>query len=254
MPASDGADTIPRMVIDNPVRSRLSDDVERSPRAARIGRPRWSNPQVIIGVVLVLGATALGARLFAAADDTVPVLVAATDLRPGQPLTDASVEVRHVRLDDTGDHYHSGDVGTGYVVVRPVDRGELLPASAVSAVDADPAADVRYLSLSLPSEEVPRSLATGSSVDVWLTPADDSEKRDARLIAQEVTVSGADGDAGALGIEGSRTSVTLAVRRDQVDGAATDADRLDDLVATLVGAARDGRVYLVLRPDPAAAP
>src|SRR5699024_10992162 len=107
----------------------------------------------------------------AAADDTVPVLVAASDLRPGQPLTDAAVEVRQVRLDDTLAHYHTGEVGSGHVVVRPIDQGELIATSAVSDAVEDSGADVRYLSLSLPSEEVPRSLTTGSVVDVWLTPA-----------------------------------------------------------------------------------
>lgn len=255
MPTLDRAANIAPMVIDNPVRSTFADDVGQSPRASRIGRSRWLNPQVIVGLMLVLGATALGARLFAAADDTVPVLAAATDLRPGQPLTDATVEVRRVRLDDALEHYHTGDVGSGYVVVRPVDHGELIPASAVSDAVDGVGADVRYLSLSLPSDEVPRSLTTGSVVDVWLTAPDDVEERTASAIAQQVTVAGTDAGSGALGIEGSRTSVTLAVRPDQVvDGSRGAGAPLDDLVATLVGAARDGRVYLVLRPDTATAP
>ena len=41
------------------------------PRATRSRRPGWRNPRLLIGLALVAGSVLVGARLVAAADDTV---------------------------------------------------------------------------------------------------------------------------------------------------------------------------------------
>ncbi len=53
------------------------------PRATRSRRPGWRNPRLLLGIVLVAGSVVLGARLLAAADDTVAVWAVAADLPTG---------------------------------------------------------------------------------------------------------------------------------------------------------------------------
>jgi hypothetical protein len=209
-----------------------------SPRAARLGRPRWLDPRLVAGLLLVLGSVVLGTRIIAAADDTVPVLVAATDLAPGQPLTEAMVETRQVVLDGNADLYHTGDVGAGYVVVSPVREGELLARSAVAASADAPA--VRYVTVAVPTTEAPAGLAAGGAVDVWRTQAEQSDEPAASPVLADVTVTAVDTGGSGLTGPGGQVRVTLAV---------TGGSDLDESVAALVGAARDGRVYLAQVPE-----
>ena len=64
-----------------------------SVRATRLQRPSWRDSRLIVGIVLVLLATALGAKAVASADDRVPRYAAATTLKPGDRL-DAGTIVR----------------------------------------------------------------------------------------------------------------------------------------------------------------
>jgi Flp pilus assembly protein CpaB len=209
-----------------------------SPRAARLARPRWLDPRLVAGLLLVLGSVVLGARIVAAADDTVPVLVAAADLAPGQRLTEAMVETRQVVLDGNADLYHTGDVGAGYVVVSPVREGELLARSAVAASADAPA--IRYVTVAVPAPEAPAGLVAGDAVDVWRTQAEQGEEPAASPVLADVTVTAVDAGGSGLTGPGSQVRVTLAV---------TGGSDLDESVAALVGAARDGRVYLAQVPE-----
>lgn len=205
-----------------------------SPVAARLALPRWLDLRLVIGVLLVLVSIAVGARVIAAADRTVPVLVAAEDLAPGQPLTADLVESRGVLLEQGLDQYLTGAVGSGYVVVRPVERGELLPRSAISAATEIEAA--RYVTLPVAGTEAPAGIGAGAIVDVWLTPADGDGP--AFLLLSGVTVTAASSGSGGLAGSSGQVQVTLAV----VD------DELDEVTAELVAAARAGLVYLTALP------
>lgn len=210
-----------------------------SPPASRLERPRWLDPRLVAGLLLVLGSVVVGARVVAAADDTTPVLVATSDLAPGQPLTGSMVETRDVVLDGNLELYYTGAVGAGYVVVRPVDEGELLARSAV-APSTDTGA-IRYVTVAVPATEVPSGLAPGDVVDVWRTPAEQDEVRTAEQLIAAVTVVTDDTGGGGLAGPGNQARVTLAVTGD------ADAD---EPMAELVAAARDGLLYLVRVPDP----
>ena len=61
----------------------LGDATDAATPAQRVRRPGWRDPRLWIGVVLVAGSVVAGARLLAAADDTVQVWAAATDLGAG---------------------------------------------------------------------------------------------------------------------------------------------------------------------------
>lgn len=214
--------------------ARPHDVVAQPEQAKRQPRARWRDPRLAIGVALVVMSAVIGARVVGAADDTVPVLVAATSIGRGQELTAGMVEIRDVRIDDVS-LYLTGQVGSGYVVTREVRRGELIPSSAISkATDLRTNQVVRYVPVALPTAELPDGLVPGSAVDVWTTA--EGAARAQRLAANVQVSAVAGGSSGALGVEGSSATVTLAV----VAGPKQHAQ----LVSRLVAAARDGRVYL----------
>jgi len=56
------------------------------PTAARLRKPSWRDSRLVVGLVLVLLSMAIGAKVIASADDTVPMYAAAAALVPGQPV------------------------------------------------------------------------------------------------------------------------------------------------------------------------
>jgi hypothetical protein len=122
-----------------------------------------------IGVLLVAGSVVLGARLLAAADDTVAVWAVDAERGSGTPLTEDDLVVERVRFagDDSIDRYFAADapVPDGLVLTRAVGAGELLARSAVGEVSADP---VLQVPLAVDPQRVPPAVGTGSVVDVWV--------------------------------------------------------------------------------------
>ncbi|AYY12074.1 hypothetical protein EF847_04460 [Actinobacteria bacterium YIM 96077] len=210
-----------------------------SPRGVRARRVRWRHPQLIIGALLVLVSVVAGVRVVAAANDTVPVLAAARDLGPGEPLTPDLVQAVDVAFDAGIDRYYTGELGDGYVTVHDLEAGELLSRSAVMPVDemeSTPEA-LRYLTLAVPGGQVPAGLTAGDSVDVWAISVEDET---AEKLVSAVTVVEADTGAG-LGMGSQHATVDVAVR-------ASDGDELDELVSRLVAASRSGNVSLSQLP------
>ncbi|WP_129667418.1 SAF domain-containing protein [Phytoactinopolyspora endophytica] len=234
------------MMINNGVDTLSEGAVELdAPAASRVRQARWRNPQLIVGVLLVLVSTVVGVRVVSAAGDTVPVLAAAQDLAPGQPLTGDMVQTRQVALEGDHDRYYTGEVDEGDVVSREVRAGELLPKSAVVGADevASGSDALRLVTVSVPTAELPAGLSSGDAVDVWVTPLSDG---DAVRLAGGMTVTEAD-TGGALGVNGSNATVTLAARGHGGGDDDSEGD-IDELVGELIAASRDGRIYLSQRP------
>src|SRR3954451_1927034 len=82
-----------------------------TPRAQRSRRPGWRNPRLILGLLLVAASVVVGARLRAAADDTVGVWVLARDLPAGATIDSGDLQRRQVRFPDaeTADGYVAAD-------------------------------------------------------------------------------------------------------------------------------------------------
>src|SRR6478735_6337410 len=140
-----------------------------SPSALRWSRPSWRDRRFVIGVVLVLTSTLLGARLLGTSDGGVTVWAARTDLTSGLALRASDLEPRRVHLDDAGSRYLAvtGEVPRGLVLARAVGRGELLPAAAV--VLRTPADDQRTVTIAVDRFHVADDLARGERVDVYVT-------------------------------------------------------------------------------------
>jgi hypothetical protein len=75
-----------------------------------------------------------------------------------------------VHLYDKGAKYVSaqGALPTGYVLTRPVGKGEILPAAAVTPIGQAPA--YRLVTVQAAPLHVPLHLAAGDRVDVYATP------------------------------------------------------------------------------------
>jgi hypothetical protein len=197
------------------------------PTPRRVRAPRWLDLRLVLGVLLVLGSVLLGARVVSAADATVPVWAATSDLAPGTALTSDDLDVVDVRLDAAATLYLSaGTRPEGKVLARAVSAGELLPFSALE----EPTEHVQ-LALPVQAGYVPPGLAGGQLIDVYAV---------------------ADPAAGAVGVADG--SVTLVVRRATVqavqggsDGVlstpttavqvvvAVPADRAADVLASIAG-------------------
>ena len=142
------------------------------PAATRVARPGWRDPRLWIGVLLVTGSVVVGARLLAAADDSVTVWALADARGSGTPVSPDDLVAARVRFadDEALDRYFLADedVPAELVLTREVGEGELLARSAVGSAEDNP---VLQVPLEVDPNRVPPDVDTGSVVDVWVTDA-----------------------------------------------------------------------------------
>ncbi len=170
-------------------------------------RPRWRDARLLGGILLILISVVLGARVLAAADDSVPVWSLTRDLSTGSVLGPSDLQPVDVRLGSAASAYVGAETGapTGWVLARPMTRGELLPVDAVTRPGQG--APLRQVTVAVERLHAPAGLARGQRVDVYVTP-DDGPTRPvlaAALVADLVQ------EAGRLGPSGSALGVVLAV-------------------------------------------
>ncbi|MEO6144014.1 MAG: SAF domain-containing protein, partial [Dermatophilaceae bacterium] len=111
-----------------------------------------------------------GARVVAAADDTIPMYAAAASLVPGQPVTQGDVKRVDVQLGASRNSYVAADhdIAPGTFALRNIRPGELLPKSALGS-----SADINLKPVSVPVDAgAADQLAVGSIVDVWVNAKD----------------------------------------------------------------------------------
>lgn len=204
--------------------------VPTSPSARRLGRPRWRDARLLGGLLLVLLSVVLGARLLAAADDTVPVWSVTEDLAAGSTLQADDLRVADVRLGTAAGAYvgTSGQSPVGWVTTREVSAGELLAVSAIAQPGDVPA--LRNVTVAVEKFHVPGDLARGQRVDVYVTPKDGTTQ----VVMTDALVADLVQDGGRLGPSGDSVGVVLAVPPEQV--------------AALVQGAQDGAIDLVRVP------
>ncbi len=198
-----------------------------SPQAVRLTRPRWRDTRLLAGVLLVLLAVVLGARLMATADDTVAVWSLTRALDAGAPLQADDLRPVNVRLGEASNAYVGVASGlpTGYVAARPLSAGELLAVGAVTPAGSGPA--LRNVTVAVGRFHAPADVGRGQRVDVYVTPDDGATALtvSGALVADVVT------DGGRLGPSGDGMGVVLAVPPEDVQ--------------VLVQAVQDGAIDLV---------
>ena len=203
-----------------------------APPAARAGRPGWRDPRLWIGVALVAASVVGGAKLLGGADNTIEVWVAAGDLAEGQPLTEGDLEARRVRFDDNADQRYlkvGDDLPDDATLARPVGDGELVPAAALGAPDDN----LLEVPIGAPSDAIPASVAAGSPVDVWVTPASGDRAAGARLVLDDVVVISAPRSEESFSPTGNR-QVLVGVRNGDDPG-----------IGLALAAAKDDRVAII---------
>ncbi len=208
-----------------------------SPSARRLAKPRWLDGRLVLGLLLVLIAVVVGAKVVGGADDSQQVWVTKHALVPGEHLTANDLTVGHARLYGRADRYvlADGTVPKGYVATRAVGAGELLPFRAVSR-----GANTRHsrlVTVPVSPGHYPAGLGHGDRVDVYVTAEHPSNKPAGKphRVLSAVPVQSRDGGSRKLGAAGSTVSVLLAVP--------------DDKVAGVVAAVHAGSIDLVRVPE-----
>lgn len=182
------------------------------PTAMRLQRPSWRDTRLLVGVLIVLASVALGARVVAVADGTVPVYAATTTLVTGRSLDASDVTTVRVHLGSGTAAYLSArsPVPAGATVLRTLGAGELVPLSALGT-----SATVQVRPVTVPLEgAVPVGLRVGTRVDVWSSAKDSADGATAyqapQRLVEAAEVSAVTGDGGRLSVSrGSSVQVLL---------------------------------------------
>lgn len=201
-----------------------------TPTAQRLRKPSWRDSRLLIGLLLVLASTAIGAFVMSRADDRAPMYAAKSGLVAGQPLTADDVVRVDVQLGEAATDYVSADGGlpADHFVLREVRAGELIPATAVGnreeAMNQPVALQVDATAAS--------TLQVGSVVDVYVNrpeaPAKGSVGRASfagpeRALAGVMVVALSE-DGRVMGGSGDTRPVQVMVPTDQVQELIGDVD------------------------------
>ena len=197
------------------------------PTAKRLQRPSWRDARLLVGLVLVLLGTALGARIIATSDDTVPMYAASTVIRPGDHLTSDNVRRVDVQLGDETSRYLSARsaVPDDSYALRDIPEGELVP---VSAVGTGSTVTVQAVTVEVDANSA-RGLPANAVVDVWVSSRDTQSTQEryleATLALERVSVSPVSQDTSRFGAAASSMAVQLRVPRNKVAEIIAAVDR-----------------------------
>lgn len=140
----------------------MTADVARRPR--RMGRPRWLDPRVIGGLLLVVGSVVIGVRIVGASSHTTAVWASTGDLAAGTVLAAGDLTEVDVNLGDaSGSYLAAAAAPVGRVLNRPIAQGDLVPAAALGAVG-----DGRVVAIAVTADRMAPGVTHGSVVDVYL--------------------------------------------------------------------------------------
>lgn len=207
------------------VRASDIDDTESrlsSPPANRPRRSRWRDPRLWLGALLMLASVVIGARVLAAADDTVAVWALNRDVSAGMSVNAADMRTARVHFTDgaAADRYWlaTDQLPAAAAFTRDIGAGELLARSAIST---DPAAVPHQLPLGVTSAGLPAGLSVGDHVEVWAVPKPEEVRSSAKLVLPDVAVMSV-GEVGVAGL-GSDRQVVVALPSPAETAAVLDA-------------------------------
>jgi hypothetical protein len=137
---------------------------------ARLKKPSWKDPRLLVGFLLVLASIVGVISLVGAADQTTEMFVAREAISVGEKVTPANTSKVKVRLADLEQYYITGESGLpeGMVAVQRIGKDQLVPRQSLGKPDE---LDRKPVAISI-DEVLPDQVAAGSRVDVWVALPD----------------------------------------------------------------------------------
>ncbi|SFT37191.1 SAF domain-containing protein [Arthrobacter sp. ov118] len=137
---------------------------------ARLKKPSWKDPRLLVGILLVLASVAGVVSLVGAADQTTEAYAAREPIAVGETLTADKLHRVKVRLGDVEQGYLTPESGldTGLVAVQRIGKDQLLPRESVGQLDV---LNRKPVAVTV-EESLPSQAVAGSRVDVWVALPD----------------------------------------------------------------------------------
>ncbi len=190
-----------------------------APTPRRFARPKWLNLRVVGGVLLVLAAVVIGARVIGASSQTASVWAADRNLAVGTVLAPGDLTVAEVNLGGNREHYLTPDSASlvGRTVISPLAAGELLAESAVQETGSG-----RVVAIGVTPDNMPPGVDHGSTVDLYLTTggaAGAQDKATTELIGRDLTVQSvlAPATGGLSGATSNRYQLSVLLPAETAD-------------------------------------
>lgn len=183
----------------------------------RLRRPRWRDPRLLVGLLLVLASVAGVVALVGSAQRTQGYWAAARDIAPGTPVDAGAFTRVEANLSGAERLYLSADdpAPAGRLVSSAVRAGELVPVGALA--DADPQGR-RPVGVEL-AEPLPEGVGVGDRVDVWVAAPREGGRghEDPKRLAQGIEIAELAHDEAGFG-GGATTRLQLMVGDDVLPG------------------------------------
>jgi hypothetical protein len=138
--------------------------------AARLKKPSWKDPRLLVGILLVLASLAGVIALVGTADRTIQVYAARESIAVGQRVSKDDLTIVKVRLDDVESSYVTlaDSLTEGRVAVQRIAKNQLVPQESLGAADT---LNRKPVAISI-QESLPSQAVAGSRVDVWVALPD----------------------------------------------------------------------------------
>ncbi|MDN4645581.1 hypothetical protein [Arthrobacter sp. PsM3] len=138
---------------------------------ARLKKPSWKDPRLLVGILLVLASVAGVVSLVGAADQTAEAYTAREAIAVGETLSVDKLNRVKVRLGDVEQHYltPAAGVADGLVAVQRIGKDQLVPRASLGQLDG---LDRKPVGVTI-DEALPAQAVAGSRVDVWVALPDD---------------------------------------------------------------------------------
>lgn len=185
---------------------------DSSATAARLKRPSWKDPRLLVGVLLVLVSIAGVIFLVGSADRTTEVYAARDGIAVGERLTPENVVRAKVRLGDTEQHYITVEAGLpeNVVAVQRIAKDQLVPRASLGGVDQ---LNRKPVALNI-EQTLPSQAVAGARVDVWVAQPDAKNGfSEPKLILPGAEIAEVASGSTALG--SSKTTVLMVLVEDK---------------------------------------
>lgn len=138
--------------------------------AARLKKPSWRDPRLLVGILLVLASIGGVVALVGSADQTTEVYAAKDAIGVGEALAEDSLTRVKVRLGDVEGLYFTVAAGLpeNLVALQRVGKDHLLPRESLGLADE---LDRKPVAVTV-QEGLPEQAVAGTRVDVWVALPD----------------------------------------------------------------------------------